>query len=216
MLEASRLPLRPILLAAVVALGVAACDRNAAPASEGDRAPVVGTVDSALPIDTLLRRFRATLPDTPTVLAGGAASPEALVRELFSALGRSDEPALRALAITPAEFAWLYYPQTTWTGPPYAMGPELVWFQVSASSDKGLARLVNRYAGRSLRLEALLCPDTVRVGGPGSITEGPASLTEGCRVRFAVADSAPREFRIFGSLLNRDGRYKFVSYSNDL
>jgi hypothetical protein len=174
-----------------------------------DAPRTVGVVDSTLPIDTLLRRFRATLPDTPSVLAGTAQSPEALVNELFTALRAGDTAAVRSLVLTPAEFAWLYYPHTKWTRRPYEMGPELVWFQVSANSEKGLVRLTRRYAGRTLRLESLLCPDS-------TLAEGPNIVTEGCRVRFAVADSASRDLRLFGSLLNRDGRYKFVSYSNDL
>jgi hypothetical protein len=201
--------IRPLLLAFATVAAVLACDGSASDDAEG-RSPVAGgVVDSTLPIDTLLHRFRATLPDTPTVLAGGAASPEALTRELLSSLQSNDTSTLRALVISPAEFAWLYYPHTKWTKPPYEMGAELVWLQVSLSSEKGLVRLVRRYGGRALRLEALTCPDAAHV-------EGPNLVTEGCQVRFAVADSVPRELRLFGSLLKRDGLYKFVSYSNDL
>lgn len=175
-----------------------------------DRAPVSGgVVDSTLPIDTLLRRFRATLPDTPAVLTGGARSPEALVRALLSALEANDTTTLRSLVLSPSEFAWLYYPHAKWTKPPYEMGPELVWFQIGANSEKGLVRLVRRYGARPLRLDALDCPDA-------PVVEGPNIVTEGCRVRLAVSDSVPRELRLFGSLLARDGRYKFVSYANDL
>jgi hypothetical protein len=194
-------------------LGVlGACDAGQ-PKAEGTSAappvPRAAVIDSALPVDTLLRRFRATVADTPTVLAAGAESPEALTRALFAALEANDSTAARALAITPGEFAWLYYPHTKWTRPPYEMGPALVWLQLGAASDKGLVRLMRRYGGRPLRLDSLLCPDT-------AVTEGPNAVLEGCLVRFAVPDSAVRARRIFGSLLRRDGRYKFVSYSNDL
>lgn len=178
-------------------------------ATDTSRVGYVGVMDSTLPIDTLLHRFRATIADTPTVLSGAARSREALVNDLFAALRSNDSAAVRALVITPGEFAWLYYPHTKWTRPPYEMGPELVWLQVAANSEKGLVRLNRRYGGRTLRFESLICPDT-------TLVEGPNLVTEGCRVRFAVADSAPRELQLFGSLLNRSGRYKFVSYSNDL
>jgi hypothetical protein len=203
---------RPLILMLAAVLVVLACDRpdRSDAADTRDRAPIAGSVvDSTLPIDTLLHRFRATLPDTPSVLTGGVGSPEALARALLGALQANDTTTLRSLAISPAEFAWLYYPHAKWTRPPYEMGPELVWLQVGASSEKGLVRLVRRYGGRALRFDALTCPDS-------SVTEGPNVITEGCRVRFAVADSAPRELRLFGSLLRRDGRYKLVSYSNDL
>jgi hypothetical protein len=206
-----------VVALALVLVVVAACERASERAGERSIdtsraaavAPSAGVIDSALPIDTLLHRFRAALPDTPTVLAGGAASPEALTRALLAALAGADTATLRALAITPGEFAWLYYPHTRWTRPPYEMGPELVWLQVRANSEKGLTRLARRYGGQRLRFGALACPDS-------AATEGPNTILEGCRVTFAVADSAPRELRLFGSLLRRDGRYKFVSYSNDL
>lgn len=200
-----------VLLLAITAILMSGCDADSAGRVDptGDVASPVGVVDSTLPIDTLLRRFRATLPDTPVVLAGGAASPASLTHAFLGALQIHDTATLRALVLSPSEFAWLFYPHSRWTRPPYAMGPELVWLQVGANSEKGLVRLVRRYGGQPLRLDALLCPDS-------SVAEGPNVLTEGCRVRFAVGDSAPRDLQLFGSVLRRDGRYKFVSYANDL
>lgn len=192
----------------VSAATVAACAGDDAPAKT--EAPAYrGVIDSALPIDTLLRRFRATIPDTPTVLTGGATTPEALARALLSALAAGDTAKVRSLVLSRAEFAWLHYPHTKWTKPPYEMGPELVWLQISAASEKGLVRLIRRYGGSPLRFEALLCPD-------GTERDGPNTVATGCQVRFAAADSAARELRLFGSLLNRGGRYKFISYANDL
>lgn len=192
-----------------VVLGVAlACGRDDA-ADRAPAPPAAGVVDSALPIDTLLHRFRAAIADTPSTLSGGAPSPEALTRALLTAITGRDTAALRALVVSRAEFAWLYYPHTIYVRPPYALGPELVWMQQLAGSSTGATRLLQRYGGSAMRLDALLCPDSVTV-------EGPNRLLVGCRVRFAAADSAPREMRLFGALLNRDGRYKFLTYANDL
>jgi hypothetical protein len=33
-------------------------------------------------------------------------------------------------------------------------------------------------------------------------------------VRFAIGAATPREGRLFGTILERDGRFKFVSYAN--
>lgn len=201
-----------LLVVAAAAFGVAACDRGVS-ADDADAsataAASAGVVDSALPIDTLLHRFRATIPDTPTVLTGGESSPERLTRALLAALESHDTATVRRLVLSRAEFAWLYYPHTIFTRPPYEMGPELLWLQISANSEKGAVRLLRRYGGSPLRLDALLCPDSVQ-------QEGPNTVTAGCRVRFSAADSAARDLRLFGSLLNRDGRYKFVSYANEL
>lgn len=171
--------------------------------------PAIGVVDSILPIPELLARFRAVTADTPTVLTGGESSPERLARALLVALANRDTLAVRTLAISRGEFAWLYYPHTKFTAPPYELGPQLVWLPLVAASDKGAGRLLERYGGRTLRFEAISCPDSAN-------TEGPNTIRPGCRVRFAVGDSAARELRLFSSLLSRGGHYKFLTYTNDL
>lgn len=199
--------MRRLLALLTVFAVAAACGRDSA--ADRAPAPAAGVVDSALPIDTLLHRFRAEIADTPTTLAGGADSPEALTRALLAAITARDTGALRGLVLSRAEFAWLYYPHTIYVRPPYELGPELVWMQQLSGSSTGATRLFQRYGGSAMRLDALLCPDSITV-------EGPNRLVMGCRVRFAAADSAPREMRLFGALLNRDGRYKFLTYANDL
>jgi len=192
-------PLLAILATVILA---AACD--AAPARGTADAPDGGVVDSALPIPELLGRLRAATADTPTTLAGGAESPVRLARALLAALSAHDTTAVRALVMSRGEFAWLYYPHTKFTAPPYELGPDLVWIPLYAASDKGAGRLLARYGGQALRFDALTCPDTVT-------TEGPNTIVSGCAVRFATGDSAARDLRIFSSLLSRDGRYKFIS-----
>lgn len=203
----------PHLLALVLAAAVvAACDRAAsgdAPrADHGATAPTIGVVDSALPIDTLIARFRATTPDTPTTLAGGASSPRDLTRTFLRAIATQDTATVRRLVLSRAEFAWLYYPHTRFTRPPYELGPELLWLQIGAASEKGIVRVLRRYGGAPLRFDALACSDTA--------TEGPNTILSGCRVTFSLPDSGARSLRLFGSILARDGRYKFVSYANEL
>ena len=56
---------------------------------------------------------------------------------------------------------------------------------------------------------SLTCPDS-------AVREGPNRLTAGCELRIAECDAAPRTVRLVGALLNRDGRYKFHSYANNL
>jgi len=196
-------------LLAILATVVLAAGCSAEPSRGTADAPAGGVVDSALPIPELLVRFRAATADTPTMLSGGAESPESLARALLAALSARDTAGVRALVMSRGEFAWLYYPHTKFTAPPYELGPELVWIPLVAASDKGAGRLLSRFGGRTLRFGALTCPDTVT-------TEGPNIIVTGCTVRFAAGDSAARDLRIFSSLLSRDGRYKFLSYANDL
>lgn len=196
-----------LVLALVAAVTLpSACQGDARPEAAS---PAAGVVDSALPIAELLARFQATLPDTPSTLVGGAESPEALTRALFEAVGTHDTVALRTLLVSRAEFGFLYYPHSQFTRAPYELAPDLVWLTMVSASEKGAGRLLARYGGRRLRLERLVCDDSVQ-------TEGPNRLQRGCRVRFVVPDSGVREVQLFGALLARDGRTKFLSFANDL
>lgn len=201
---------RPLLLAAVLSAALigSACDRKTTPSDDAARTPGY-VIDSALPIDTLVARFRATIADTPTTLAGGEASAERLTREFLRAVSSNDTASIRRLVVNRAEFAWLYYPHTRFTRPPYELGPELLWIQQNEASEKGIVRTLRRYGGVPLRFESLSCPDS-------TVTEGPNRITIGCRVSFAAADSSARNLQLFGSLLERDGRWKFISYANEL
>lgn len=201
---------RALLLATLTAASAFACARDTA--DQGDAVaelPPGAVVDSALPIDTLLARFRATLPDTPTTLSGGESSPERLTHALLAAITAQDTATIRRLVMNRAEFAWLYYPHTRYTRPPYELGPELLWIQVNENSEKGIVRLLRRYGGSPMRMDALRCADS-------TLVEGPNTLIGPCEVTFAPADSAARTMRMFGSILRRDGLHKFVSYTNDL
>lgn len=201
---------RAALLIVGIAVAVAVSrSRSDDPPAPRDDLPAAAVIDSALPIDTLLARFRATLPDTPTTLVGGETSPERLTRALLGALSAQDTATIRRLVLSRSEFAWLYYPYTRYTRRPYELGPELLWIQVSENSEKGIVRLLRRYGGSRLRFETLACPDS-------AVTEGPNAITGPCTVRFAAADSAARSMQIFGSIIAREGRYKFVSYANEL
>lgn len=198
-----------LLVIMAVAIAVVACDRAASSDGGADARPPGYVVDSALPIDTLLARFRATIPDTPTTLAGGEASAERLAREFLRAVASNDTATIRRLVVNRAEFAWLYYPHTRFTKPPYELGAELLWIQINEASEKGIVRTLRRYGGSPLRFEALSCPDSAGA-------EGPNRVTVGCQLSFAAGDSAARSLRLFGSLLERDGRWKFISYANEL
>lgn len=203
-----------IALAGMLGGALASCERAATPRYDARAdaladVPAGGVIDSALPVPELLARFRATVSDTPATLGGGETTPERLTRALLAAVAARDTVAVRALTVNRAEFAWLYYPESRYTHPPYELSPDLVWLTTSAASEKGAGRLLERYGGRALRFVAVACLERAE-------QEGPNSVLRGCRVRFAPGDSAPRELRLFGALLHRDGRYKFLSFANDL
>jgi hypothetical protein len=166
-------------------------------------------LDSARSIEEALGRFRADIADTPIVLTEGARSRDELVAAFAHAVARGDSVALRRMSMTRAEFAFLVYPSSPYTRPPYRQQPEIAWLLLSAAGDKGLRRLVERRGGKPFRLLDHWCP-------PNPDSEGENRLWRGCvvqRVRSA-ADTVTE--RLFGPILERDGRFKFYSFGNEL
>jgi hypothetical protein len=189
-----------LALAAVLGAG-GACGPGEQP---GGRETVV---DSAVSIDTLLARFRHGL-DHPAELTGGAGSLDALLRAFAAAVERRDSSAFAALAITRAEFAWLYYPFIPEAAPPYELEPGMMWFMIETNSGRGLRALLAERGGRPLGLIDHTCEgerrfDELTLWGP-------------CTVRRLQAPGDTVAEVLFGPVVSRHGRFKFVSYANKL
>lgn len=174
-------------------------------ASAGIRDDIPGAVvDSARPMEEDLQRFRASLGgEAPRELEGAPRSRDALVRAFVRALEREDTAALAGLVIDAAEFAWFYYPFTVYTHPPYSQPPGMVWLVTEQNSRKGLGRLLRSLGGRPLDFQGYRCarsePQDVNL------------LHLDCGL-LSGRDTTP--VRLFGTILERHGRFKFVSYAN--
>jgi hypothetical protein len=190
-----------VLLVAVV-LGNGCGDREVR--AESGRATVV---DSAVPIEVALERFRRDLPRTAG-LTGGVASREELVRRFIAALEASDTTALRRMVLQKDEFAWLYYPTMVFSRPPYELQPALLWFQMSGQTEKGASLLLSDRAGAPLGYVGHDCASERR--------EGENTIYGHCVVRRVTAPGDTVRDRLFGLIVERDGIYKFVSYANKL
>jgi len=167
-----------------------------------------GTIDSILPIAEHLRRFQASVTEQPDTLRGASDSRDALVGRWATALATSDTLALNAMLLDRAEFAWLYYPTSFISKPPYEAPPELLWGQLLASSNKGATDVLRRLGAQRLRVVSLQCPEPTR--------EGANLLYDKCLVTLQIGNEAPSTGRFFGTIFERDGRFKFVGYANDL
>ncbi|HEX3159051.1 MAG TPA: hypothetical protein VHQ45_11070 [Gemmatimonadaceae bacterium] len=189
------------LLAAATALAGCRQDDGAARADST-------SASTATASDTALENFRRDLP-VVTALTGGATSRDELVAGFVRAVETSDTTALRGLVLTRAEFAHLYYPSSQYVAAPYRLDPGLLWFFTQQNSEKGIVRVLRRYGGRPMGMESYACP-----GAPER--RGQNTLWGDCTVRFRpTATDSTLELRLFGSILERGGRYKFVGYSND-
>lgn len=166
-------------------------------------------IDSILPVEEQLRRFRASIGgETVTALQHGSASRDALVNRFVKALVAGDSVELRAMALTPREFADLVYPESPNTKPPYQQDPALVWRTIQNPSESGFIRLVRRAGGVPVTLKSYRCD-------PKAVSEGKNRLWGNCVLTLVGEKGDTSTHRFFGSILERGGQFKFMSYKNE-
>lgn len=166
-------------------------------------------VDSIFPVEVMLARFRAAVPEA-TRLHGQATDREALVRTFLRAVAEGDSTTLTELLVNRSEYAWLIYPEHLYAQPPYELDPAIHWLQVQASSAKGLARVLERYGNRPLTFRSVSCDrDTLQFGGSSAIRAWAP-----CTITYRGNDSTLTR-RLFGTIIERDGVAKFLGYANE-
>lgn len=195
------------MLAAACSKEPSAAEREAAKQAEHVQEVVAagGVVDSILPVAEALRRFRAPLPSVDT-LSGASASTDALVQRLTRSLSARDTADLSAMIMTKAEFAWLFYEDSPLSKPPYEAPPGLLYGQLMGASDKGARDLLNRFGGSAVRASDFNCP--------APEIEGRNRLYKRCTVTLSAPGKPSLSGNLFGTILERDGRFKLLSYAN--
>lgn len=193
--------------------GAAADSAATAPATAAGTAPIAeppagGAVDSVIPRDTLLARFRKGTTEV-TAFSGGATSRDALVAAWARAMRTGDLAAFPTLALTKDEFAWLYYPTNPQGLPPYDLAPALMWFMLEGQSRKGLGRALEERGGPSFRYVDYRCT-------ADSSQQGENTVWGPCEIRRLQAAGDTVTERLFGLIVRRGGVYKFVGYQNRL
>jgi hypothetical protein len=215
--SATTIAIRVLALVAVIA----GCGEGHAAAMDSARADSVARarqdsvnraqpgyiVDSILPIEEQLRRFRAGIAETPSHFDGGISSADQLVRSLIRSLEAADTASLVRLTISRAEFAYLVYPESPFAAPPYRQAPDLVWMRHAATSGTGLKRLLNRLSGAPLGFRSWQC-----AGQP--LVEGRNRIWRDCTVQFGMPGDAPQSKELFAGIIERQGRFKVLSYAN--
>jgi hypothetical protein len=166
-------------------------------------------VDSILPVDEELRRFRAAAGGaTVAGFRGGSDTPDKLVRRFMRAVAKQDTAELRSMLLDAHEFGDLVYPESPYTHAPYRQPPGLVWNQIQNPSVSGLTRLVRRLGGQPLAYIGYKC-------APRPDRQGRNLIWTGCIVRVIDRQGEVTRHRLFGSVIQRDNQFKFVSYSNE-
>lgn len=201
-------PRRLFFIALVCGLLAFACDGSKdRPPVLSARSETAGAVDSILPMDEAIRRFRAGLP-VVRELAGGAASRGELVAAFVHAIERNDTAAVRRMLVSRAEYAYLYFPSSAYMSEPYRQAPAVAWFLNAENSDKGISRVLRRLGGHDLEWRGYGCA--------GGAREGENLFSRLCTLDYL--DPQEKKWvtrRLFGSIIERGGRYKFLSYAND-
>jgi hypothetical protein len=126
----------------------------------------------------------------------------------MKALAAGDSYELRTMALSPREFADLVYPESPYTHPPYRQSAALVWNQIQNPSESGLTRLIRRLGQQPLRYLDHRCdanPDR----------QGHNLIWTNCVVRLSGPNGDTTTHRLFGSIIQRGGRFKIVSYRNE-
>jgi hypothetical protein len=165
-------------------------------------------VDSILPIEEEVRRFTSKLAGTPVdTLLHASPSREALVRRIVRDVAKADSTDLASLAVTPREFIDLVYPSSPYTHPPYRESPSIVWMQIANPSNSGYLRLFRRLGGQAFEYESHTCSAKPE-------RQARNTLWLDCTIRVLNPQHETTTQRWFGTIIERDGRYKVMSFRN--
>jgi hypothetical protein len=141
-------------------------------------------------------------------LVHGLDSPEAVARAVITALAAHDVEALRKLALTEDEFRGVVWPRLPASRPERNVPWDYAWNDLHAKSSAQLQARVRGWKDRGF--------DVVRVA-----FEGETSEYDTFRVRrksvltLRDRDGQETRGRLFGSVIEQDGRYKVFSYVVD-
>jgi len=191
------------MMAVVASAWLAGCSGG-----PGRQAQAAVRVDSAFAMPQALARFRAGLPETRELGGAYAVDRDALVRRFVVALEAGDSAAFMPMMLSRAEFAWLYYADDPQAKSPYELPPELMWQQAMQQGEKGIGRALERFGGRPLAFRGYACVRDEQ--------RGRNRVWTGCDLDVAAADGTRARVRLFGGIVERDGRYKILSYANEL
>jgi len=166
-------------------------------------------VDSLLPPEEEARRFRAAFPgDSATAFVGGEGNRHALVRRFIRSLAAADTNDLRKMVVKGREFVDIYYPGSQYANGPYHQPVGFAWRMIQNPSVAGFTKLVRRLAGHPMTFVLERCE-------PKVLREGKVDRHTGCLVRIVDERGDSVSKRLFGSIVSYEGRYKFLSYTND-
>ncbi len=135
-------------------------------------------------------------------------SPEAVATAVVRQLARRDLAALRALAVTEAEFREIVWPALPASRPERNVPWDYAWKDLHGKSDAHLRAQLLAWEDRGYRV--------VSVAFRGATTDyGRYRVRRESVVTLRDRDDRETTGRLFGSMIEMDGRYKVFSYVVD-
>lgn len=186
-------------VAAAAALCVlAACGSERSPTARAESRP--GEGNSVL---------RPALPaGAAAPFAASAETPEEAARRALERIAAGDREGLLAIALSEAEFREVVYPELPASRPERNTSADYVWRGLRQKSRNSLAFTLDRYTGAPLEL--------VAVEFLGETTDyGSYRVHRKTALTVKRPDGSKTVVRLFGSMIERAGRYKIFSFVTD-
>lgn len=148
------------------------------------------------------------LRSRPAPVAQTFASPEALAAAVLDGFVRKDRAALERLAISRQEFADHVWAELPASRPERNLSARFVWSDLAAKSRRHLTRNLGLTLPTGARLSGIeFSGETSRYGA--------LTFRRGSVVTVTDGEGRAVKVRLFGSMLEQNGRYKVFSYVTD-
>jgi len=149
-----------------------------------------------------------TVSCTTAPLPNAQESPEALSRAVLAAIEARDADALRALALSKEEFQEHVWPELPAARPERNLSANFVWGDLHHKSNITLRSTLAAHSGKKYEFVSIrFLGDTTAYESYRVHRESELTVRD--------ADGNERQMRMFGSVLEKDGRYKVFSYVID-
>lgn len=177
------------------ALLVCGCGGGDAPSAEG----LASASDPPpAPTDVVTPRVGGILFD----------SPEEAARQALELVAAGDAESLSRLALRETDFREAVYPRLPASRPERNTSAEFLWGMLHQRSRHALASTLDRHRGQRYEL--------IAVDFVGETTDyGPFQVHRETVLTVSAPDGARGALRIFGSMLEQDGRYQIFSFVTD-
>jgi hypothetical protein len=144
----------------------------------------------------------------PPALANTFSSEHALADRVLGALAARDIAALQALSLSEREFREAVWPELPSSRPEMNVPVEYAWRTLAQNSAGHLYETIRAHGGRRY--------DLVRVQFDRETSRyGSFTVLRGSRLIVRDERGTQLHLRLFGSILERDGRFKLFSYVAD-